>query len=78
MAMTVQQIHPVAHLPLMLGVQTNGVSFLQTTKIIVLAGSYCHGHALPPRWLQACTPAARNGGAHDHYRIYHRLILRGR
>src|SRR5215471_20676310 len=32
--------------------------------------SYCHGHALPPHWLQACTPATRNGGAHDHYRIY--------
>src|SRR5215467_2169865 len=53
---------------------TNGVSYLQTNKINSTLWSYCHGYALPPHWSQACTPAARNGGAHDHHhRVYHRL-----
>src|SRR5215831_8938840 len=39
--------------------------------------SYCHGHALPPHWSTA-SPLARHGGTHDHPRLYHGIVLRGR
>src|SRR5262249_36807520 len=53
---------------------TNGVSCLQTNKYNSTCWPYCHGHALPPSWLQACNPA-RNGGAHDHHGFYHGVVL---
>src|SRR5262249_38556930 len=43
---------------------------LQTNNYNSTCWPYCHGHALPPRWLKACNPA-RNGGAHDHHGFYH-------
>jgi class 3 adenylate cyclase len=56
---------------------TNGVSRLQTNQYNGTCWPSCHGHALPPSWLKACNPA-RNGGAHDHGRVYHGIVLRGR
>src|SRR5215468_6447606 len=53
---------------------TNGVSRLQTNKYNSTCWPYCHGHALPPRWLKVCNPA-RNGGAHDHHGFDHSVVL---
>jgi len=53
---------------------TNGISISQTNKYNSTCWPYCHGHALPPSWLKACNPA-RNGGAHDHSRFYHGVVL---
>src|SRR4030095_12215234 len=58
-------------------VVTNGVSLLQTHELYSTYWSYFHGHALPPNWSKASHPAW-NGGAHDHPRFYHRVVLRGR
>src|SRR5215471_3797742 len=56
---------------------TDGVSRLQTSESNSTFWPSCHGHALLPNWSKA-SPPTRHGGAHDHHRFYHRLILPGR
>src|SRR5262249_58352696 len=73
-----RQHRPVSHYgPLLLQVVTDGVSRLQTSESNSTFWPSCHGHALLPNWSKA-SPPTRHGGAHDHHRFYHRLILPGR
>jgi hypothetical protein len=53
---------------------TDGVSLLQTNNTRWLYG---HRHGRSPRWEGVCNPPVP-GGAHDHRRVYHGLLLPGR
>src|SRR6516164_746330 len=68
---------PLAFSGRVLSLLTDGVSRLQTSESNSTFWPSCHGHTLLPNWSKA-SPPTRHGGAHDHHRFYHRLILPGR